>query len=193
VLQLSLNTARYRRVASTSFRVVEGGPPALVQEGMASDVAYGTGQPQLDKFRLDFSLLEHPIVVPPDGRALFEDKTAPVNGRPAAELSAGAEPCVGAARRLLGKPLTRDVATASRAALSTSPRSPQSSTLAATCVPGRRRNRADAARRRFGPRRLRRNTTCCESRRARPFGASAHPAAGRPYARRRPSCECAPS
>ncbi|KAJ1458582.1 P-loop containing nucleoside triphosphate hydrolase protein [Pelagophyceae sp. CCMP2097] len=59
---------------------------------MASDVAYGAGQPKLDKFRLDFSLLEHPIVVPPEGRVLFEDKTAPVNGRPAAELSAHAEP-----------------------------------------------------------------------------------------------------
>ncbi|KAH8067826.1 N-acetylgalactosamine 4-sulfate 6-O-sulfotransferase [Aureococcus anophagefferens] len=53
---------------------------------------YGRGQPQLEKFRIDWSMVREEASAPPPGEVLFADKTAPVDQRPLRELSGGAEP-----------------------------------------------------------------------------------------------------
>ena len=53
---------------------------------------YGRGQPMLEKFRLDWSMVKEEALTPPAGEVLFCDKTMPVDLRPLRELSGGAEP-----------------------------------------------------------------------------------------------------
>ena len=52
---------------------------------------YGTGQPQLPKFRLDYSLLSEATTLPPAGLVLPEDKTEPTEE---AELTPDAAPYI---------------------------------------------------------------------------------------------------
>ena len=45
---------------------------------------YGRGQPHLEKFRIDWSMVREEASAPPPGEVLFADKTAPAGaGEPA--------------------------------------------------------------------------------------------------------------